>query len=86
MKIYYKAIVIKTVWWCCKERWPRIESPEINSHMYGDLIFNKDAKNTKNRERIASSTNGVGKTGLHIQNNELGSLFTPYTKSNWHGI
>ena len=49
------------------DQWNWIESPEIKSHTYSQLIFDKVVKNTQWREETLS-IDDAGKTGqLHVK-------------------
>lgn len=46
--LYYKAVIIKTIlYWYKVRSIEQNREPEINSHIYGKIIYNKAAKNTK---------------------------------------
>jgi hypothetical protein len=48
LELYFRAIVIKTAWYWYNDNQVdhrnTIQDPEMNSHTYGHLIFDKGAK------------------------------------------
>ena len=64
------------------DQWHRIESPEINLSLYGQLIFDKVGSSI-NGAKIAFSKNSVGRAGqLHAKKMKLEHQLTLYTKIN----
>ena len=84
-RLYYKATVIRTVWYWHKDRnidqWNKIESLEINPRTYGHLIFDKGGKNIQWRKQSPQQV-VLEKLVNYTQKNEIRTLLTRNTKIN----
>ena len=67
-------------------QWNRIERPEINPHIYGQLIYNKRTKNVQWRKDSLFNKQCWENGTATCQIKKLDNYFIPHTKINTRGI
>ena len=87
-KLYYKAIVTNTWYWHKNrhtDQWHRREKPEMDLHLYGQLIFDKAGRNIQRKKNSVFLQQMVlQKLDSDMQKNETEPLSYTIQKSKFN--